>query len=475
MTMELDRVPRFVRAIDERPEAQDVRAALRVASSVSDLTLVLEHDGTVADVSWMGEGVARYAPDGWVGRAWADVVTPESRDKVASLLEESEAREVTRRRQINHPGRGDEPDLPVDYVVVRLENAPWIFALGVEQLGIASTQERLVRAQMELEAEYRRVRDAEARYRSIVQTFPDPILVVDGDDRRVLEANAAAVEAFGGQGRRLVGEPVPGLVDRADREALVEALSAAHHRGEGQEVRVGFGSGDAEPRRLSIEPYREAGRNNMVLRVVREGEAAPDSGKSAESRRTTGLDALPEAVAVIDAKGVVRDLNGRFLDLVRAMSRDRVIGRHLNLWMGSSAVDLQVLLSRLQREPEVRQFHTVIRDETGLARDVIVSARRDEEGRIALIAAEAPAPDTTLPEPGDPASASELSKLVGRVPIKDLIRDSVDIIEKLCIETALRKTRNNRASAADMLGMSRQSLYIKLRRYGLEDFDGSGG
>jgi DNA-binding NtrC family response regulator len=66
-------------------------------------------------------------------------------------------------------------------------------------------------------------------------------------------------------------------------------------------------------------------------------------------------------------------------------------------------------------------------------------------------------------------SASHLTELVGRVPLKDLVRDTADIIEKLCIEAALKLTDNNRASAADMLGLSRQSLYIKLRRYGISD------
>ena len=34
---------------------------------------------------------------------------------------------------------------------------------------------------------------------------------------------------------------------------------------------------------------------------------------------------------------------------------------------------------------------------------------------------------------------------------------------------ALELTRDNRASAAEILGLSRQSLYVKLRRYGLGD------
>ena len=46
-------------------------------------------------------------------------------------------------------------------------------------------------------------------------------------------------------------------------------------------------------------------------------------------------------------------------------------------------------------------------------------------------------------------------------------RETADLIEKLCIEAALRLTRDNRASAAEMLGLSRQSLYVKLRRYNI--------
>ena len=55
--------------------------------------------------------------------------------------------------------------------------------------------------------------------------------------------------------------------------------------------------------------------------------------------------------------------------------------------------------------------------------------------------------------------------------LKDLVREATDAIERLCIEAALELTGDNRASAAEMLGLSRQSLYVKLRRYGLGDLD----
>ena len=59
--------------------------------------------------------------------------------------------------------------------------------------------------------------------------------------------------------------------------------------------------------------------------------------------------------------------------------------------------------------------------------------------------------------------------MIGRVSLKDLVRETTDVIERLCIEAALEITGDNRATAAEMLGLSRQSLYAKLRRYGMGD------
>jgi DNA-binding NtrC family response regulator len=70
-----------------------------------------------------------------------------------------------------------------------------------------------------------------------------------------------------------------------------------------------------------------------------------------------------------------------------------------------------------------------------------------------------------------PRSIEQLTELVGRVPLKEVIRESSDVIERLCIEAALELTGDNRASAAEMLGLSRQSLYVKLRRHGLMHSD----
>ena len=77
-----------------------------------------------------------------------------------------------------------------------------------------------------------------------------------------------------------------------------------------------------------------------------------------------------------------------------------------------------------------------------------------------------------MPEGGGdvPRSVEQRNDPVGRVTLKELVSDATELVEKLCIEAALQLTQDNRASAAEVLGVSRQSLYVKLRRYGLTDF-----
>jgi DNA-binding NtrC family response regulator len=70
--------------------------------------------------------------------------------------------------------------------------------------------------------------------------------------------------------------------------------------------------------------------------------------------------------------------------------------------------------------------------------------------------------------------AKNVMGLVGTSPLKEIVAATADVVEKLCIETAVELTNNNRVAAAEMLGLSRQSLYVKLRKYDLLDKHGNG-
>ncbi|WP_299733930.1 helix-turn-helix domain-containing protein [uncultured Tateyamaria sp.] len=72
---------------------------------------------------------------------------------------------------------------------------------------------------------------------------------------------------------------------------------------------------------------------------------------------------------------------------------------------------------------------------------------------------------------GSPESAIDPARsaieLVGSATLNQIIDSTTDVVEKMCIETALELTRNNRTASAEMLGISRSTLYSKLRKYGI--------
>jgi transcriptional regulator PpsR len=149
----------------------------------------------------------------------------------------------------------------------------------------------------------------------------------------------------------------------------------------------------------------------------------------------------------------------------------------MDRWLGGTGVDLSVLLANLRQHGVVRLFATTMRGRFGASVPVEISAASAVHGARPCIGFTLRDVGRRLaPEPRRgrelPRSASQLTELVGRVPLKEIVGETTDLIEQLCIEAALELTQDNRASASEMLGLSRQSLYVKLRRYGLGDLGG---
>ncbi|WP_172971936.1 transcriptional regulator PpsR [Roseibium aquae] len=449
--------------------------ALGLVSLGADITLIIALDGKVQDVAFRDEAVSNYRPESWIGQPWRNSVTPECFEKIDALLDECMKTGVSRPHHLNHRHKG-LPDLPVEYILAKVDGFDGLLAFGRDLRRFAEIQQQLIQAQFELEGEYRRIREAEARYRIIFQKLDRGVLVVDGDQRRILDGNSSAGMLLGVSQGKLAGESLASLFKKTDRDAIASALGTARDKGIERTIHARR-MADDEELVLIIAPYRESGQVNFLLTLHPANTGAQMENGLAYARHDW-LDAVPEPGVLTDAKGIVLTVNDRFLDLLHVLSRNQVIGRNINNWLGASNVDMQVLLSRLQDEGEVGLFQSALRDGLGATRPVRLNALMDTayaDPRVVILVNEQNPRDAGQRVRGTPhhTATSDFAELIGRVPLKELIRESADVIEKLCIEAALKQTENNRASAADLLGLSRQSLYIKLKRHGLEDYDGS--
>ncbi|MEY4712027.1 MAG: transcriptional regulator PpsR [Pseudomonadota bacterium] len=453
----------------------DPEAVAELLTAAADIVLVLDAEGRIRDLSLASPELVNLGCRDWQGQVLSATVTVESRPKLEALIKEALAGRRSTPRQVNHP-LPTGIDLAVSYRVVSVPRAgrhagePILVALGRDLRPDMALQQRLVGAQVSMERDYWRLRHVETRYRLLFQQATEPVLILDATTDKLEEANPAAQALFGDAMRKsswtLADSLDPAAAD-AVREAFVRVRTGG--RAELPALRLARGGDEFK---LSLSLFRQETSSSILVRLSAARATVPPEDDGPQLSEL--LQQAPDAFVVTDLEGLVLRVNRAFLDLTQAASDDMVRGESLDRWLGRSGVDLNVLVSNLRQHGSVRLFATQLRGEHGGATDVEISA-------VAALSATPPCLGFTIRDIGRrlvsegaegrelPRSPDQMTELVGRVPLKDIVRDTTDLIEQLCIEAALKLTSDNRASAAEMLGLSRQSLYVKLRRYGMGD------
>jgi transcriptional regulator PpsR len=468
---------RQFRSVKESLGRINAETTARLITAAADIALVLDQKGVILDLAHDGEELPLEEAESWLGRPFIDTVTIESRPKVKELLNAAAAGKPSIWRQVNHPASGQD-DIPIVYAAAATGDQQRVVVIGRDQSAIAAMQQRLVDAQQSMERDYSRMRHAETRYRLLFQTSADAVMVVDSADRKILEANPAAARLFASEAERLVGRRFEDAFEPADRPPLAAALARvlATGRSGGLELRLAAKRGEVSvSAALFRQNLRQKQASLLLIRLVPTSKAlAAELLPLAKQKLLTLVETAPDGLLVTDAEGRIIAANAAFLDLVEMVGEDQAVGQSLDRWLGRPGVDLRVMLANLRDHGTLRLFATTLKGEHGRTTEVEISAAalaRTSPANFGFAIRHVGQRLTAVPAQGRnlPRSVDQMTELVGRVPLKEVVREATDVIEKLCIEAALELTGDNRASAAEMLGLSRQSLYVKLRRYGMAD------
>ncbi len=455
-----------------RPDAAfgslDAADTLRVILAAGDITLSLDPDGRILDVAANRQDFP--GCDEWIGKLFAAVVTVESRTKVKDMLGLEPGAASRRWRQVNHTGHGG--DIPVRYLVISLSGGSRLIAIGRDMRNAVVLQQRLLQAQQSLERDYMRLRQIETRYRLLFDLSSEPVLLVEADSQRIQEANPAAHTLLEARSGSLVGTKLTGLVARGSRDALLAYLGAVLTTSEVSPLTVELDRA-RQQLILSATGFRQLGGRYLLVRLASANARSPEGAATLLDI----VERMPDAFVVADAKMRIIAANIAFLELARAASLDQIRGRPLGDFVGRPGIDLDLIEGQLTKYGLARNVSTVVRAQgSDMEEPVELSAVRTS--------GDAPCYGFAIreigrrlrdlpPAPLDlPRSVEQLTELVGRASLKEIVRESTDLIERLCIEAALVYTSDNRASAAEILGLSRQSLYSKLHRYGLGNLVG---
>ncbi|MGD2007382.1 MAG: transcriptional regulator PpsR [Cellvibrionales bacterium] len=441
----------------------DTSVVASVLEAVADVQIQLDDQGYCLDVVITNDELTDLMRVPWRGRLWAELCTDEHADRAASALAKALAAPDTPCRvDLNIRASEASPELPMSFRLIRPAGGEGIIAVGRDLRVVSDLRQQVLNAQHAMEQDYWALRQMENRYRRLLELTSDGILVVDETTGRVLEANTQANSLLGTEGQSIIGRPLPlatlemqNLLESARESAATSVRRIAlPNAPQGINVLVSY--------------QRQGSESRYLIRLSATGTESAAN----DDHMTDTLQLAPDAVVQIDTDGRIEQVNNTFLEWISLPSADQVIGRTLDTWVGRSTVDVSVMLSNLRQARPIKLYASVLKNSVGTTLDIELSAttiQRGERPKIVIFIRDI-SRRLTVDHPLTerlPRSIEQITERVGRRPLKDLVRESTDVIEALCIEAALKLTRDNRASAAEILGLSRQSLYTKLRRYGI--------
>lgn len=454
---------------------QQLEVGRDVLEAVSDIVLTVDGQGQIRDV-YFGEGLEDESEEAWLGDTVVETLTPASRKKWENLAREAEEQGLSGPRQISHllpSGR----KIPVRYTGVRMEGEGGLLAVGRDLAAVARLQQELLEAQQSMERDYWRMRQVETRYRLLFQVSSEAVLIVDAESREIADANPAAGALLEVPPEELVGRSFPWGLGEDQRERLDEHLSAARRGEASSPVTVELPL-TGETLRVRAHEFRQEDRRFLMVQL-RSREPRPDPAEEEGESSLPALQLLrrsPDGFVIVDPDREVLEVNDTFLEMIEAASRDQLIGRSLDEWFGRPGADLDVLEPILRTQGSVRRFHTALEGEVGGVREVEVSG-------VAALEAEVPCYAFLIrdverrqePAVGEGSlmgeAVEDLTELMGQVSMREIVDETVELVERQMISTALEMTGDNRTAAAELLGISRQSLYTKLERYGFDNRD----
>ena len=444
----------------------------KIISRISDIALVLSCDGKVLGVMTNPSFRGQYDLTTWESQPLADQMTIESVPKLARRLAEfDKLDDKLQPLEVNHKASDTYAEFPMRYSFHRIGSDGSLLLLGSDLRSTAEMQQQLVAAQIALEQDYEAQRDNNLKFRVLMSTMDEAFVYVSARSGKILEANPAALALL---------EPV-----RSDLSGLLLADTVSTTTASGDLITQLITNATQKEssalsamttvlnKAISVQPklFRTSGEQ-MLLCKLTASVAEPAHKDDIRANLLAMFENGVDAIVFVGADGAILSTNDAFLRLADIAHAPAVRGKSLADFLNRGTIDLNVILDNAKRSGVMRLYATKIKSDLGADRAIEISTTRLRAGGVAvyaLIIRDASRADAirSTNVQGNDVDMESVIEYIGNQSLKDIVAKTTDVVEKMCIETAVKMTSNNRLAAAEMLGLSRQSLYVKLHKYGL--------
>ncbi len=443
----------------------EVETALTLAS---DLILLISSTGVIESVRVNpGLRIPQNQINDWVGRDVRDTLTLESVAKFDARVFKTKV-PIIEAMELNH-GDSQHQDYPIRYACSRISNDR-ILMLGRDLHAIAEIQQDLTGMQLELERERQRQRQYETKYRLLMQYGRDPLMLVDADSGHIVDLNGALLELLEEEKTSLIGKRLQHLFDvggDSDGEDALAALLSGGASSTVQLVRKG-----ADSCIVATGTIHRVVNDRFLLCRIANQETRDSGDRDLSEAMTSFFLGSDESIVITHTDGMFITANDSFMRLANVSDMARLKDRKLDLYLARGSVDLKIILKTLVANNHIKRYQTSLHDEFGAESRIDISATKvDIHDRSCIVfllrEARGPAPAPRSSDYLTVDATQSIAELIGGVDLKSIVADTTEVVEHMCIDIALEMTNNNRVAAANMLGLSRQSLYVKIRKYGL--------
>ena len=442
-----------------------------IIAEVADVGVVISETGSILSVIVNPDNDAFRQLELWENKDIRSTLTIESVSKFESRLAEFLAdKPRVRPVELNHTDGTNRWETPVRYSFHRIGPDGAILMLGRDLRPIAEMQQQLVEAQLSLERDYETQREHDTRFRVLMESTTEAVLFVSVQSGEITEANSAAVALLDRPIENLIGSQLSGCFEGRKRGDMVDALASQAISDQNKKMTTDLrGNGG----KVEVFPtlFRAAGERILLCRLVHESQNGARSDALSHNLQALYANG-PDPMVFTSATGDVLSANDAFLDMIAVAHDINVRDRSIADYLQRGSVDFKVMAENAERAGRMRNYATKLAGEYGSPRAVDISATKIVAGQqtiFAFVLRDANRPEITQarPHPTSDESMRSVVELVGSATLKDIVAETTNVVEKMCIETAVELTMNNRVAAAEMLGLSRQSLYVKLRKFDL--------
>ena len=439
-----------------------------IISEFGDINIILDTRGKILQIKTPAGSILKNL-NSWINKNIYDFLTIESKEKLnfhlTSLSDLSQS--STKWFELNHISE-NTGEFPVKYKGFKAVDKKNVILIGNDLSLVAEIQKKFVNSQLALEREYSRYRSFETKYKALIEFSEEPLFLLDAVTGKILNLNDSAAKIINEKRDKLVGKSLSKFFNFKNNDEFIELLKS-------DEIVKNYNSNKNIKSKFQSSIFRAENEVCIIVRLQKENEVKVKENEL-NNILSKFYDNTRYGIVFTDSIGTIKHVNDSFISLCKIENQQLLIERPFSDFLARGIIDMKVLIEATLENGSTMPFKTQLISNYDIKTEIEITSTKTSINFVDYICfLISHRPNESEPETENNINENVVSekatkkimKLVGSAPLKDLVADTSDIVEKICIETALKMTKNNRVATAEMLNLSRQSLYVKLRKYNL--------